>query len=79
MHPENEDGCAKPEFDVKLENFSFYTRKQGRINSYFKFKPVDYAEWTEKMPAEQNKEENEFFSGNNQHFAVRFTLGQNDS
>ena len=63
MHPNNVDGCVKPEFEVKIANFSFYTRVQGRINAYFKFKPLDYAQWNETMPSDQEKAEDELISG----------------
>ena len=63
MDPNHVDSCTKPEFDVKISNFSFYTRRQGRINVYFSFTPVDFEAWSKKIPNCEATGEDEKYSG----------------
>ena len=53
----------KPELDIKIRHFSVYTRRQGKMNVYFAFTPVNPNEWKEKIPKSPALENNEYHSG----------------
>ena len=62
IHPDAADSCPKPEFDVKVSHFSFYTKREGKIAAYFSFVPDNLEDWQEKIQIESEPEES--FSGN---------------
>ena len=58
-----ESTAKNPELDIKVRHFSVYTRRQGKLNVYFAFTPVNQNEWKEKVPNSPILENNEYHSG----------------
>ena len=63
LHPDQVDTCIKPEFDVKIQSFSFYTKSEGKIAVYFSFTPDNQERWNSKINIEDPGESG--FSGRN--------------